>query len=169
MVATINITSVINGLDEIEARQNQLKTFIAERSNMIDGLNKEFEIAKSEFDLLPSEGSARRGKAEVLERFRMQIRFESELADALINNRRGEIFAGLFDKIDASVSELATSRGYTLVLSDDQESGAPSNPTEQQARAAIYGRRVMFADGSVDITDELIEMMNNQWKTGQGP
>jgi len=168
-VATINITRVINGLDEIEARQQQLQSFIGDRTSKITDLEKQFEIAKGEYDLLPSDGAARQGKAEELERLRMQIRFESELADVLINARRGEIFAALFEKIDATVSELSSERGYTLVLSDDQDSSAPGNPTEQQARAAIYGRRVMFADSSVDITDELVIRMNNQWKTGQGP
>ncbi len=168
-VATINVAEVINGLDEINARQNQLKTFIDGRASKIQDLEKQFEIAKSEFDLMASGSAQRKSKAEELERLRMQIRFESELADALINNRRGEIFAGLFEKIDATVEEMARQRGYTLVLTDDQASPIPSNPSEQQARATIYGRRVMFADGAVDITDELVEMMNNQWKLGQGP
>ena len=168
-IATINVTRVINGLDEIKAREKELESFIRERTTKLQDLERRFEIAKGEFDLLPREGAARRSKAEDLERLRMQIRFESELADALINARRGEIFAALFEKIDATVGEMARSNGYTLVLSDDQESMAPNNPTEQAARAAIYGRRVMYSDGSVDITDELVQLMNNQWKIGQGP
>lgn len=170
IIATLSIANVINGLDEINQRQDQLQTFITVRTTKIQDLEKQFNIAKGEFDILPKENSAaRRQKAEELERLRMQIRFESELADALINARRGEIFAELFEKIDASVAELAKSRGYTLVLSDDQDSMSPNNPTEAQAKAAIYGRRVMYADGVVDITDEVVELMNNHWKTGQGP
>lgn len=169
VIATISIAQVINGLDEINDRQEQLQSFISGRTSKIEDLEKQFNIAKGEFDILPKDSAAKREKAEELERLRMQIRFESELADALINARRGEIFAALFEKIDASVAELAKSRGYTLVLSDDQDSMAPNNPTEQQARAAIYGRRVMYAENSVDITDEVVELMNNHWKTGQGP
>ena len=168
-IATINVANVINGLDERQARERELQSFITQRSSKLEDLQKQFEIAKGEFDLLPREGAARRNKAEDLERLRMQIRFESELADALFNARRGEIFAALFEKIDATVAEMARSNGYTLVLSDDQESMAPSNPTEQAARAAIYGRRIMYSDGAVDITDELVQLMNNQWKIGQGP
>ena len=169
-IATINLASVINGLEEIKAREKELESFIRERTTKLQDLEKRFEISKGEFDILsPRDSAARRSKAEDLERLRMQIRFESELADALINARRGEIFGALFEKIDATVAELARSNGYTMVFSDDQDSMTPNNPTEQAARAAIYGRRVMYADNAVDITDELVQLMNNQWKIGQGP
>jgi|GEM_PF-1590843 len=167
IVATVSIADVINGLDEIEARQRQLQSFIEERDQMIVGLEQRFNGVKSEFDLLPS-GAEKRAKAEDLERLRAQIRIESELAKVLIDRRRGEIFAELFAKIDAAVEQLARQRGYTIVLTTDEQAEIPSNPTEQQARAAIYGRRVMFASGEIDITGELVELMNNQWRTGRG-
>jgi len=167
-IATISIAEVINGLEEIQQRQNELRGFISERDAKIRKIEQEFESTKSEFDILP-DGAEKRNLAEQLERLRVQRELEEKLAGVLVDRRRGEIFAELFDKIDASVRELAEGRGYTLVLTNDDESGMPSAPTEQQARAAIYGRRVMYADDAVDITDELVEKMNNQWRVGQNP
>lgn len=166
-IAMVRVADVINGLEEIKARENQLQTFIADRDAKVSAIERQFEAARSEFDILPA-GAAKRAKAEDLERFRAQARIESELAKVLIDRRRGEIFAELFQKIDASVEELAKSRGYTLVVTDDQGSFAPPNPSEQQARGAIYTRRVMFADPAIDITDELVTLMNNKWQMGQG-
>ena len=167
-VAVVQIAQVINELEERVARENELQVFISERDAIIDALKKRFEIAKSEFDLLPG-GAERRSKAEDLERLSSQIRTETELAKLLVDRRRGEVFAALFTKIQPSVQELAQSRGYTLVLSDDQQAVLPASPSEQQARSAIYGRRVMFADDATDITAELVQLMNNQWKVGQAP
>jgi len=167
-IATITIAEVINGLEEIQQRQNELKSFITERDTKIQKINREFETTKSEFDLLPN-GAEKRNLAEQLERLRVQRELETQLAGVLVDRRRGEIFAELYEKIDASVRELAQSRGYTFVLTNDEEAGVPASPTEQQARQAIYGRRVMYADEAVDITDELVEKMNNQWRVGQAP
>lgn len=167
VVATVSIADVINGLDEIEARQRQLQRFIEERDQKILDLEQRFNAVKSEFDLLPS-GAEKRAKAEDLERLRAQLRIESELAKVLIDRRRGEVFAELFGKIDSAVEQLSRQRGYTLVLTTDEQAEIPSNPSEQQARAAIYGRRVMYAANAIDITGELVELMNNQWRTGRG-
>ncbi len=166
IVATITVAEVINGLDEINDRQAQLEAFIRDRDQKIRDLEQRFESVRSEFDLLPS-GPEKRSKAEDLERLRAQIQVESELAKVLVDRRRGEIFAELFRKISRSVSELSRQRGYTLVLASDAESGIPANPTEQQARAAIYGQRVMFAASAIDITDELVSKMNNDYRSGR--
>lgn len=167
-VAVVRLSTVINQLEERGARENELQAYIGERDAMIESLKKHFETVKSEYDLLPA-GAERRSKAEDLERITSQLRTETDLAKLLIDRRRGEVFAEIFTKIDAAVTELAQSRGYTLVFSDDQESMPPPNPSEQQARAAIYGRRLLYADSAVDISDELVQMMNNQWRVGQAP
>lgn len=78
----------------------------------------------------------------------------------------------LYRAIRSAVQELANERGYELVLVDDSRSELTVNPDSQRSREEqvlqqMRSRSMLHASSTIDITTELIERMNNQYRAGQ--
>ena len=98
-------------------------------------------------------------------RLRLNLEVEGEISSQLIDARRGEVYADIFNKIRESTQRMAQREGYHLIFSNDSdEIITPS--TEQKVRLQILARQVLFNDPSLDVTEELILTMNNDWKAG---
>ena len=67
---------------------------------------------------------------------------------------------------------MAPIEGFNIVLLDDSAQELRVNsesklPLEAQVLQQMTSRRVLFADKSVDITDDLVLRMNNAYQAGQ--
>lgn len=167
LVALVDLQKVINGLAEREYREKELNSIIAERQARLKELGDQYEAGKAELEILASGSNDYNQKAEELLRLEQLIRFEDEFAQTLLNQKRGEVFAGLFNKVIASSNELAVQQGYDLILSNDSAATVPARQGESAVRSAMVGRRVLYAADWVDVSAELLRFMNNQWNAGQ--
>jgi Skp family chaperone for outer membrane proteins len=72
----------------------------------------------------------------------------------------------LWDKVTAAVAEVATQKGYDLVLADSREE-IPDDidrVTGEQLQALIHTRNVLFASAQTDITQDVIASMDAKYK-----
>jgi len=165
VIATIRVSEVINGLDELKERENELKLFIDERQAEIKTLGEELATLVDDMNLMPTGSPQKKEAYQQAMRKRLNLEVEGEISSQLIDARRGEVYAEMFKRIQAAAQQLAQREGYHLVITDDSDSVI--NPdTERVVRAGILSRRVLFSDPSLDITDDLILTMNNAWKAG---
>ena len=165
VIATIRISEVINGLDELKEREAELKMFIDERQADIARRGEELAAKVDEMNLMPTGTPQRKQAYQDAMRLRLNLDVEGEISTQLIDARRGEVYAEIFKKIQSGAQQLAQREGYHLIITDDSD--AVINPdTERNVRAGILSRRVLFSDPSLDVTDDLILTMNNAWKAG---
>lgn len=165
-IALVDLERVINNLDERTARENELRSFIQERRGVIDGKQKRLDQLEDELKLLPEGAAARQTKAEEVARQRMEIQFEQQILEQLLQVKRGDVFKGLFERVLDASKRLAQARGYLLVLSND--SGARLQPgTDQQLQIQMVSRRVLYGDASLDISNDIVQMLNNEWAAGK--
>ncbi len=166
VVAVVDIQRVINGLDELKDRERDLENLGAQLKARVDSIDKKVTDARSAVDLLPADSPERRAKQEELRRLLLDLEIEAKWSQTRIDEKRGEIYAQLFRKINDGAARLAKQSGYDLVLSSDASAELPLMGAEQAIRNLIVSRRVFFASESIDATNDLIQMLNNDHKLG---
>lgn len=163
-LGVINIEKVINSLEELNVQQGRLDALVTARRATVDDMSKQVEKLQNELKLLPEGSSQRIAKARELQELSLKLRVEGEVAVAVIDAQKGEIYADLFRKISDASKRFAERNGYDMVLSSDAIAETPRTGAEQQIKAFIVSRRVIFASEGIDVTDQLITMMNNEYK-----
>jgi Skp family chaperone for outer membrane proteins len=166
VVATVDLESVINNLNELPVREQALQSFIDQKQADLQALVKDFESAQAAAEAAVPGSQDYQTKLERVQRLGLRAELEKQFSEQLIAQRRAQTFADLFEKIRSSSQALATQRGYEIVLNSDEAMAVPSG-NEQQIRAFMISRRVLYAANHVDISGELLQMMNNQWDAGR--
>ncbi len=81
------------------------------------------------------------------------------IANKQIRDRRLKISADAYRDIYDAVATLAKERGIKLVLTKDQP-GLDVGNTRELLNRLYHRRQVMYADEVLDITDDVIEVLN---------
>lgn len=178
-IAVIDLGSVLEGLaqrsdaaialDEMESRiraeqERRLSTLEELRNQLLDmgGRVNANEVSLEQAHSLEEEFVLGRLNFEAWLQFsRNQMDVEASLQ-----------LQELYRAIRRAVRELASEQGYELVLIDDSKGELMVNPEssrsrEEQVLQQMRTRTMLHASSSIDITTELIERMNNQYRAGQ--
>ncbi|MHC4975207.1 MAG: OmpH/Skp family outer membrane protein [Planctomycetota bacterium] len=166
VVATIDLESVINNLDELPARESALQAFINQKQADLQVKVDAFEQAQAQLAAAVPGSSNYQDLATRVQRLGLDAELEKQFSEQLIAQRRAETFAQLFEKIQSSVQDLARQRGYDIVLNSDENMLMPQG-NEQQVRSFMISRRVLYSADRVDISQELLTKMNNEWAAGK--
>jgi Skp family chaperone for outer membrane proteins len=166
VVAVVDIQRVINGLDELRDREGELAALGKELEARVEAVKLKLKDAEEALKVLPEGSPEFAQKFDELRRLTYDLPYEAKWAQQRIDEKRGEIYAGLFQKINDGAGRLARQSGFDLVLSSDGAAEIPARGTEENVRGMIVSRRVFFASESVDATDDLIAMLNNEHKMG---
>ncbi len=164
-IAAIDIPRLIGALDERAPREQQLQSFINDLNDQLTARGDEFETATADMQLLVAGTPERRRKAEEVARMRVDLEVQGRWSEQLIDRRRAEVFADLFEKVRDSATKIAQQRGYDLVISSDFEGDIPRDQ-EAQIRSVMSARRVLYVSPDLDITDDVVRLMNNEWHAG---
>lgn len=170
-VAVIDIGKVLEQLDEKRSRLAELEEFGRAMEARMERINAEKDVIVADLEVLP------RGTPQYLEkqdqaiRKEMELQGEQEFAKFRFNERKQQTKLELFNKIVSSAGIYAQREGYDIVLNDDRDMVVPQDQvgqmTDQAFQAFVMSRRVIFATDAVDITDEVAQMMNNNYKAAQ--
>ncbi len=104
-------------------------------------------------------------RRQELVRLGIEIKHFREISDNELVRERLRITQLGYDDVYAAVAEVAQKRKLTLVLSKQQFPLAGGGRDELFAKV-YYRRPVLYADQGLDITDEVIELLNNKYKPG---
>jgi len=168
-VVVVNLERLFANLEERESQESNIQAFIEEQNKKIEDIDARRQAVQEELQLLPEGAPEEAELLEELVRLQVDLRFQNEFSERLIDRRRARAFAELFEKVRDAASRLAERNGYDLVLSNDAGAAVPDSG-EAQVRAALVSRRVLFSAPSLDVTDDLVRLMNNEWAAGQaGP
>lgn len=170
-IAVLDAGAVFENLDETGGRQAELNQFIAERENEIKAITDELQAIQTELDTMQGVISTSDPKFIQLRnravRAERQFRFEREFARRQIEERQVQIQLEMFNRITAAAARYAERQGIDLVLADDSNVELPPVLGIEQFNAAISTRRVLHANDAIDITEEVTQMMNNDFAAGR--
>ncbi len=168
-VAVVNIGKVSELYDrtaDLEAEFNTKREALnKQRDALRDKLERLARALQEEFKPGTEEYLARQKEGVLLEaelKYFMESRgkqIEAELASSL---------RMIYDDIHTVVAEIATERGFDIVLaSDELPPGAP--PSTAQMRQQIVLQKVVFWRAELDITNAVVERANERYQKKKNP
>ncbi len=165
-VALVSVEAAFPQLDELTELNKKLEDRVKERQADLDKLRAQLENLQAELDQAPTTDQEKRRtlRAQIYE-LRETATARANVYQTLINIEKGEIIRPLYTKLLAAVQEVATKQGYDIVLFDDRAVEVPQN-TEEIVNRAIQQKRILYASDSLDITGEVVLLMNQKFKAG---
>lgn len=164
-VAIVDLERVMQGLKEREARETAMRGTISERQKELDTFNRKLEALAKQIESTPRTDipAMRRLRQEQIETT-AQARVRQEILKELISHETGEILRSLYMKINDSVARIATKDGWQLVLLDNRSISIPEQVTDREVNFIIQSRTVLHATSSIDITNDVITLMNSEYR-----
>lgn len=167
-VATVNLSKVLDGMEERAAAERDLETMRASFQTTDKAKLDEFEAQQKQLaDIV--DRAERTKKLEELELAQLQHAAWQRVKVEQLDIEQSVRFQDLYKKVNAAIADMAKAEGWELVIVDDSSSDFSYNPQAQMPRAIqtkqqIVSRRVLWRDNRIDITDALVQRMNNAFQ-----
>ncbi|MFN0011315.1 MAG: OmpH family outer membrane protein [Phycisphaerales bacterium] len=165
VIATVNLEEAIKTLDERAMRENELKSFSETLQGELDKLVKMLKDEDTKMKVL--DGDQKREAASRILEMQATAEAKKKIYEARIDQRRGEVFRNLYEKITAASRRLAEQNAYTMVIASDEGVQVPMGPSADIERT-ISLKRFLYVGKAHDATTELVSLMNNEFKSGVG-
>ncbi len=166
-VATVDLAKLLDGLDERVALEQDLNRQIEKRQGELDQVADEIKKMNDDIALLKEDDPSRIEKIRDLRIKEVQAKAMRQFIQEQLSVEKGQMLAGLYQKAQSAVCDIAARDGWDLVLIDDSGLDLPEMATEQQMLQLILARRVLCASGAVDVTDEVKTLMNNRFNAAK--
>jgi Skp family chaperone for outer membrane proteins len=167
-VAVADLLHITDGLEELRdikaqlaAKETRLKAEDAERGKAITQLQSDLDMAGSN----PAE------KARILKQLRQKIgelKVWREVSNLELQQDQADQTELLYRKCLDAIGRVAQQVGADLVLFKEQQPDF-RNADIRTLAGLIQMRKVLWSAPSLDITDQVVLMMNNEYKNKGGP
>lgn len=143
-----------------ESKQN------AKRQELL-AIQTRMESIAEEIDLIPeTDTDARIIKNTQLVVLDSEFKTKQQIFQTTIDRDRAILFKSMYDRIEAGAATLAARDGIDVLLIDDRVFKlAPENLSAQND--ALESKKILFANDAVDLTDELLTLLNNEFNAGK--
>jgi hypothetical protein len=170
IVATVDLVAVMEGLNERADAEAELRAIADE----IRAEQVVFEQGLEETNAQLENATNPDERADLEEQLALQtleyqgwVRFASDKLDV----EKALLLQNLYRITKQSIESMAEAEGFAMVLIDDSLGELTVNPEakvsrEAQVRQQIAGRRFLYAQRTLDVTDDLIARMNNAYNAG---
>lgn len=167
-IAVVNIPQVSERYQRRIDLEAQFEAKRKELSQKKDELKQKVDqTTRSLQEVLKPGTQAYRDKARELTLQRAELDFFIESESQRIEIELAETLRTIFDDIAAVTRQIAEQRGVDLVLSADTlPQGQAENPT--QMRQQIVLQKIIYWRPEIDLTDEVVTRLNDQYKAGAG-
>jgi Skp family chaperone for outer membrane proteins len=169
--AVVDLAKLTANLDESKQLKTELEKQRDDAQKTLQQLKDEVTSATKDLDATAKE---QKGSPQYLRGLAHKIELEStykargETQQQLLDYAEGQNMKAMFNKVVDAVERIGKERGYDLVLWDDRTIVPPTVPaTGAQVWNLIRDRRIMYASDRVDITNDVLLLMNNEYKAGK--
>lgn len=168
VLAAVQIESLFDGLAqraeakaEIDALQDELTAERNARQAAIAKMEEEFQGA--------ADPDRQKELIDTITLEKLKLQFWYQEAEAELEVEKALRLQHLYLKVNEALGELALAQGYDLVILDDsaQEPEFDRNspiPGQMQILQQIASRKVLYRNPAIDITNDLITRMNNEFR-----
>ena len=123
---------------------------------------KAAEAMKADLDTLAPGTPAHQQKQQELELAAVEFQAWSQYEQLKLNREAAVRIEGLYRKSIESIDRMAQEAGYDLVLYREAQ-GKFQYENIQQLLQQIGFRKVLYANDAIDITDQVVQRMNNEF------
>lgn len=166
-VATIDLEKTYNSIDRYAATLAAIKSTgegLEQQVKAAEGTVKELE---AELESFQTGSDAQAAAIQKLQAAVGEFRAVEQFARAKLEVERARALRETYLAIKDAARRLAEREGYDYIMLDDslpEMDPASAQRTMQQ----ISARRFIFASPKSEVTDQLIALMNEEWKAAKG-
>lgn len=168
-IAVASPTKIFNSLQETkdisqqrDATSKALEAERKQREQKVMDLQQALQLLKYD-----SPGYADKEKQFETESIEYKVWVETKAAE---QQRDAKVqLKTLWDKVTAAVAEVATQKGYDLILADTREEFPDdfTRMTPEQLQQVVHARNVLYAAAQTDITQDVIAAMDMKYKASK--
>ena len=160
----IAVTDKANEWGEMRAQLKKIgEGLMEEDSNM----QKTLADLKESMSVLPAGSESRQREEDKYIIQTLQYDTWKKFAENKLKSEQARRQVRLYNKITAAVAKIAQRDGWQVVIWDDSGSKQPDEAKFAEAAEMISRRQVLYSKkDAVDITDEIILLMNNEFNAG---
>jgi Skp family chaperone for outer membrane proteins len=158
VVATIDLERVIDNLDAMAAANAELADAAELYQERIAEKRETLELLQEEIDLLV--GPQRDEKLAEAEVLADDLRVFTTFAEGKLEEQRVVALRRIYEDVREAAARLSRANGWDLVLVNDALVDVPPVGSQQELMRQISARRVIYGDPRIDVTDVLIQTMN---------
>lgn len=166
-VAVIDWIAVTNKVDEWKEMLAQVKKLGDEFDQQDRDTQKALNDLNQSVSVLPEGSESRQREQDKLSLQVVQYEAWKKYADNKLNTLHAKMQVRLYNKISAAVGNVAERDGWQIVFWDDSRSKPADESKLEDAANLMSRRQVLYSQATtVDITDEVILLMNNEFRSG---
>jgi len=168
-VVTIDLSRVLSSLEQYTAESARLAQLGEKLERELQARQKEAQASVEAVRAMsdrPRSDPQRREQEELANRAILNLEAHRSFSVSRIDMEKSLIMQNLHREVKRELRRLCELRGYDIVLASDAHRDIVVNPElnvsrEAQVLQQLAGQRVVHAMSTADITDELIDRMNN--------
>ncbi|MCH9057786.1 MAG: OmpH family outer membrane protein [Planctomycetes bacterium] len=170
--ATPTAVAVVD-IGELRSSLNELKVLLAQVDAKFAARNQELELKRQELAAMNTrlneegptmtEDEQNDSSAEIY-RLDTRIKADENIFGQLLQIDGLRIMKMVQTKIDDATRRVAARDGWNIVLLDTSGINVVGQDSMQTMDSAIFQRSVIYATPAVDITNEVLTLMNNEYE-----
>jgi Skp family chaperone for outer membrane proteins len=131
-------------------------------ANRPDGI----ELLRQDLDLYAPGSKQYEETAQTIARRTFKLQAYLDFAVRKLDAEKAKTLRSIYDRIKGVAEEMALEGGYDLVVVDDSIVDLPAELTETETMRQISARRLLYTNSSIEVTEALIERMNERFAQG---
>jgi Skp family chaperone for outer membrane proteins len=164
-VAVVNVQRAFNNLQEKQAIESQLKQRAQKLQQQQKQKQQAIQQMRSDLDLLEPGTKQYKQKQSELERQVVDYKAWQGFKQKKMEQFRGVQMQNLYRKVSETAGSVAKDNGYDIVLYH-QSSPNFNFQNMKQVSQMIQMRKVLWSRDKLNITDQVIQRMNNNFQAG---
>jgi Skp family chaperone for outer membrane proteins len=166
-IAVVDLNRMVGGLEEMVEKIDRLQKEADSSRARLEELASRIKAVDGELEMMGTQ-DIRARRAKMQEKFELEslLKARHDSLKRLLDLEMGGLMRSTYLKIQESATRFGQDNGWDLILVDDRD-GLPEQVTPEQIRQMTENRQVLHVGRRIDITDQLITMMNNEYKAGR--
>lgn len=162
-VAVVDVLKIFNGLQEKAQIEADMRTKSEQLQKEEQTRRQELQDLQNDLKILAPDTQAYTQKTEQIKSKVIELRVWSEIQADGLKSESSLQLAGLYRKMVQSIGKVAKENGYDLALYKEQQPDF-ENVKAEAINQLIQLRKLLWSADDLDITDQVITRMNNEYK-----
>ena len=157
-IGVINITKVFDNYKKKRVLEEDLRAIREQKSRVLREKENEIKRLADEIRMLELGSEARKKRETEFEKKQVELRSFTEVSAGNLTTQKRDVTEKLYSDIADAVSEYGRKHGFDLIIKwEDVEM---RSETMEELLYKINQKTVLFASEKIDITQELIHILN---------
>lgn len=162
-VATVDIVTIFDQLTELQDLESKLEQRRTSSQSELEEVNNRLKTISADLEAMTRGTEEYKNKVKDAMELQAVYKARSEALNQILSIERGSMTRDLYNKVSQAITRISEREGYDVVLFDDSTFIVPENAAYQDVYRAIVTRSLMYRHDSVDITNQVVSLMNSEY------